>query len=272
MYGDDALERTATRSFAYWEARARRFAGDGEGLAAVCSYGMPRFYNRAIDLCQRLALRPWLAVPAGTRVLDVGCGIGRWSRELATRGADVTGVDLSDTMVAEATRRTVVAGLSARCRFLAQDLAEVDVPGPFGLVLGVTVLQHILDAERLKAAMQGLVRQVAPGGRIVLLEAAPTRAVRRCDSAIFSARSLAFYRALFERCGLAVETTTGVDPMPLKTLFLPYYGRLPRPIALCGLAAVTAASLPVDALLGRRLTLASWHKVFVLRHASQLPA
>ena len=34
----------------YWEERARRFAADGAGLAAVCSFGMPLFYNRAIDL------------------------------------------------------------------------------------------------------------------------------------------------------------------------------------------------------------------------------
>jgi 2-polyprenyl-3-methyl-5-hydroxy-6-metoxy-1,4-benzoquinol methylase len=272
IYSNNGLERSATTAFAYWEARARRFAVKGEGLAAVCSYGMPRFYNRAIDLCQRLALRPWLALPAGTRVLDVGCGVGRWSREMAARGADVTGVDLSNTMVTEAVRRAAAAGLSARCRFLAQDLAELQVPGRFGLVLGVTVMQHILDEDRVLAAMQRLARHLAPKGRIVLLEAAPTRPVRRCDSSIFSARSLAFYLALFQRCDLAVEAITGVDPMPLKTRFLPYYGRLPRPVALCGLAAVTAASLPLDALLGRQLMHASWHKVFVLRHAHRRPA
>src|SRR5262249_43034291 len=41
----------------YWEDRARRFAKQGYGLAAVCSYGMPEFYNRAIHLEQYLALR-----------------------------------------------------------------------------------------------------------------------------------------------------------------------------------------------------------------------
>jgi SAM-dependent methyltransferase len=72
---------TSTAS-SYWEERARRFAIEGEGLAAVRSYGMPAFYNRVIDLCQRLALAPWLRVRPGTRVLDVGCGVGRWCREL----------------------------------------------------------------------------------------------------------------------------------------------------------------------------------------------
>jgi hypothetical protein len=42
---------------------------------------------------------------------------------------------------------------------------------------------------------------------------------------------------------------------------------LPKPIALAGLAAVTALALPVDVLLGRRLMKQSWHKVFVLKHA-----
>ena len=67
----------------YWEERARRFGGTGAGLAAVCSYGMPWFYNRYIDLTQWLALSPWLDVAVGTSVLDVGCGVGRWSRRLA---------------------------------------------------------------------------------------------------------------------------------------------------------------------------------------------
>ena len=36
------------RPAAYWEERARRFAGEGAGLGAVCAYGMPEFYNRMI--------------------------------------------------------------------------------------------------------------------------------------------------------------------------------------------------------------------------------
>src|SRR4029077_19830606 len=36
------------QSRVYWEERARRFATEGNALAAVCSYGMPAFYNRVI--------------------------------------------------------------------------------------------------------------------------------------------------------------------------------------------------------------------------------
>ena len=139
--------RQIYRPDAYWEDRARRFAAEGDGLAAVCAYGMPEFYNRAIHLTQRLALAPWLRVAPGTRVLDVGCGVGRWSRLLAARGAQVTGIDLSATMIAEAQRRAAAAGVAGRCRFLVQDSALLNIGERFDLVLGVTVLQHMLDSQ-----------------------------------------------------------------------------------------------------------------------------
>lgn len=250
----------------YWEDRARRYAGHGAGLAAVCSYGMPGFYNRATELCQRLALRPWLKLPRGKSVLDVGCGVGRWSRLLAAHGADVTGVDLSATMVAEATRRAEAEGLGARCRFRVEDLVELELGERFELVLGVTVLQHIIDPARVEQAVTKLAAHLRPNGRMVLLEVAPSRAQSRCDSPIFQARTLENYRAVLGAAGLRLEAVTGVDPVPLKPWFLPYYKALPRPVAFAGLAAVTALSVPIDALFGRRWVTRSWHKVLVLRH------
>ena len=256
---------------AYWEERARRFAAEGEGLAAVCSYGMPDFYNRMIHVSQRLALSPWLRVSPGRRVLDVGCGIGRWSRQLAARGALVTGVDLSPTMVAEARRRAAAAGVASRCRFLVQDLACLDAGERYDLVLGVTVLQHILDQSALHRAVLRLTGHLAPGGRMVLLEAAPVDPPDRCNTTVFKARDRRSYLNLFESCGLRCEAITGVDPTPFKTWLLPYLSRLPRPLAVAALALVTAASTPIDALFGRVLVARSWHAVFVLQHSRRHP-
>lgn len=251
----------------YWEERARRYAGSGDGLQAVCSYGMPAFYNVAIDMTQRLALDPWLAVPPRTGVLDVACGVGRWSRLLARRGARVTGVDLAPTMVEEARRRAERDGVASNCRFLQADLAELDLGARFPLVLGVTVLQHIMDPTRFQAAVERLARHLAPGGRAVLLEAAPSHPTARWDSVTFTARTEADYRGAFERAGLRCVRVTGVDPMPLKIRFLPRYRSLPRPAAIGGLAALTALTLPIELLLGRSWVSSSWHKVFVLERA-----
>jgi 2-polyprenyl-3-methyl-5-hydroxy-6-metoxy-1,4-benzoquinol methylase len=253
----------------YWEERARRFAVEGDGLAAVCSYGMPGFYNRLIDFCQRRALAPWLKAGPGTRVLDVGCGVGRWSRLLASRGALVTGVDLSPTMIAEAERRAAAGGLTSRCRFIVQDSVALEVAGSFDLILCVTMLQHILDVGALRCALQRMASHLAPQGRLVILEAAPARMANRCNTAVFTARHRAVYLRLFRECGLQVQAIRGVDPAPFRTWLLPHLPRLPRTLRLIALALVTALSAPVDALCGRLFTERSWHALFVLQHDSR---
>ena len=248
----------------YWDDRARCFAAQGDGLAAVCSYGMPGFYNGLTHLAQSLALAKWLRVPPGTRVLDVGCGVGRWSRLLASRGAVVTGVDLSRVMIEEAERRAARAGVSDRCRFFVQDAATLAADGTFDLVLAVTVLQHILDPALLSAAVERMADHLAPGGRMILLEAAPANLSSRCDSAVFKARSRAAYLRLFSAHGLELRALNGVDPAPFKRWLLPQLKRVPTPLAKAALAAVTALSVPVDLPFGRIARRGSWHAVFVL--------
>jgi 2-polyprenyl-3-methyl-5-hydroxy-6-metoxy-1,4-benzoquinol methylase len=251
----------------YWEERARRFATEGNALAAVCSYGMPAFYNRVIHFCQRLALEPWLRVRPGSSVLDVGCGVGRWSRRLASQGARVTGIDLSPTMIAQAKRRAAAQGVMEQCRFFVQDLVALDAGQKFDLVLSVTVLQHILEPQALRAAMRRMAAHLSEGGTLILLEAAPNRAVEDCDSPIFRARARSAYLQLFADCGLRVRAISGVDPAPFKTWLLPYLPRLPRRVRMAALAIVTALSIPIDVLFGRRAVGRSWHAVFILEHA-----
>lgn len=248
----------------YWEQRARRFAREGDGLRAVCSYGMPWFYNRYIHLTQWRALRPWLKFSERVSVLEVGCGVGRWSRRMARGGATVTGIDLSPTMVAEASRRARQEGIARRCCFLVADVAELTLSNQFESIVGVTVLQHIIDDERFEAAVLRLAAHLTPGGRMVLLEAAPSRPASRCDSRTFKARQACRYLSAFERAGLHCVAIAGVDPTPLKTALLPSYARLPRPVGTMVLAGVTALSLPLDLAAAKWLVDSSWHKVFVL--------
>jgi SAM-dependent methyltransferase len=245
----------------YWEERAQLFACSGAGLAAVCSYGMPWFYNAEIHLTQYRALSPHLRLAPGTSVLDVGCGIGRWSRLAARRGARVVGVDLSPTMINEARRRTA----HSNCRFVVDDIASFDLGERFDRVVAVTVLQHILEDDRLRDAVANIARHLAPDGRAIILEAAPSRRNGRCDTGVFRARTAEEYSAIFAEAGLTTVAVAGVDPAPFKTMLLPHYRSLPPGLRQAALFAVTAASLPIDVILGRHCATLSWHKVFVLR-------
>ena len=250
----------------FWESRARQFAGEGAGLRAVCSYAMPGLYNWGIDLTQRLALRRLIrSIPPGARVLDYGCGIGRWTREIARRGALVTGVDFSGSMLAQAKSRTDSAGLSSSCHFIPSDVTDLELADKFDVIVGVTVLQHILDEDRLSRTIACLASHLKPGGRLIVLEAAPSRSYAQADTSTFRARTLSTYTSAIAACGLDIEEIRGVDPAPFKLWVVPRFYVGSRLIAHVALAAATLCSLPFDLLLSRYLTRRSWHKVIVAR-------
>ena len=256
----------------FWEARAQRFAASGEGLKAICSYAMPGFYNRAIDVTQRAAMKSLIgAIPRGAQVLDYGCGVGRWTRELARRGAYVTAVDFSATMLHEARTRTSAAGLAERCRFIHCDVTMLDLTERFDVVMGVTVLQHVLDEADLEQTIARLARHLKPGGRMILVEAAPSQEHQRCDTVTFRARPLASYLEKMRKAGLDVTRIQGVDPSPLKLWVVPRFKVWPRAVAVGVLALATLISLPLDVLFARLLTRYSWHKIVVATAAGAPP-
>jgi len=249
----------------YWERRARRYGQQALGLGAVCSYGMPWLYNFAIELCQRRALAPWLRRKRIGTALDVGCGVGRWSLRLAALGLQVVGLDLSPFMIERAARRSREAGVSAT--FVTGDVSHLALTRRFDLILCVTVLQHITDANEAARAVENLAAHLAPDGELLLLEAAPSGESRRCDTGVFKARTIDWYRETLGRCGLRIACVRGVDPMPLKTLLLPHYKRLPTALQPVIASATAAVSLPFDWLLGPYLSRHSWHKVIAARRA-----
>ncbi len=106
-----------------------------------------------------------LGLRSGMRVLDVGCGPGRHAHELARRGIEVHGVDISRRFVELATADAPSGATFERCdaRAMAFD-AEFDAAiclcqGAFGLM---TADGH--DA----VVLSGIARALRPGGRLAL--------------------------------------------------------------------------------------------------------
>lgn len=67
------------------------------------------------------------------KILDVGCGTGRHSVELALRGYQVTGIDLSESQLTEARRKAADRGLDIR--FLRMDARDFNFRGEFDLAI-----------------------------------------------------------------------------------------------------------------------------------------
>ena len=103
-----------------------------------------------------------LGAGRGTRVADVGCGIGTVLADLRELGAAVVGVDVSEVMIREAARRVPDAELHV-ADAAALPLADASVDG----YRAERVYQHLADgAPALAEAM----RVLRPGGRIVLVD------------------------------------------------------------------------------------------------------
>src|SRR5947209_12893941 len=104
------------------------------------------------ELLQVLAPRP------GERILDVGCGTGRLTAEIANSGAEVVGIDYSPTMVAQARANF------PQLRFETQDACNMPYHGEFDAVFSNAALHWIQPAEEAAAAMS---RALKRGGRLV---------------------------------------------------------------------------------------------------------
>jgi glycosyltransferase involved in cell wall biosynthesis/SAM-dependent methyltransferase len=158
-----------------------------------------------------------LALPAGARVLDVGCGSGWLSEFFARLGYDVTGIDISEELVAMATERVrrvpydVDHEVPLRCRFLVHDVETLPLQEKFDAVICYDALHHFEDE---RAVMRHLAAMLEIGGLLFILEgempdadsatADELRDVMQRYGTLESPFSGAYLRELFDLHGFAV--------------------------------------------------------------------
>lgn len=154
-----------------WDERARQ----GTGWQSVIDPGdRDGLKNGLIDRIQWNAIEPWLR--GRSRLLDYGCGVGRFARRVLEAGVAYTGVDASAAMIEAAVRGH--AGLPAPLqppRFLhAPQLPLPLADASFDAVLSVGVLQCLQTSEgsQLREAVADLARVLAPGGELLMIEQA----------------------------------------------------------------------------------------------------
>lgn len=104
--------------------------------------------------------------PGGLDALDIGCGTGFLSLELAQRGHRVTGIDFAPAMLALARRKAMEAG--ADIHFEEADAENLPLP-PLSFDLVVT--RHVLwTLPHPEAAIDEWIRVLRPGGRLAVID------------------------------------------------------------------------------------------------------
>ena len=100
---------------------------------------------------------------AGKKVLDVGCGGGILAEAMARRGAQVTGIDLSEKGLRVAELHLIESKLNIVYRRVMAEEFAADHPGEFDVVTCMELLEHVPEPASMVAACARLVRA---GGQV----------------------------------------------------------------------------------------------------------
>ena len=114
-----------------------------------------------------------LALPAGSRILDVGCGSGWFCEYLSRLGYRMTGIDVSPEMIAIARERLSKVPYGAdhetglNCQFIVHDIESGPLDERFDAILCYDALHHFEDE---KAVLANLNAMIDYGGQFFLIE------------------------------------------------------------------------------------------------------
>jgi SAM-dependent methyltransferase len=162
------------RNTAVWASEAAFFDAQAVAAAGRVQAGVPR------DVLERYRhpTRPWhnkefrfrlLGDVDGVRILDVGCGMGENAVLLASRGALVTGVDVSAKSIDAARRLANATPLARRPEFVCAPLETAHLEeDSFDVLWGDGVLHHVL--HDLDGILARIVRFGREGALVVFSE------------------------------------------------------------------------------------------------------
>ncbi|MER7082175.1 Methyltransferase domain-containing protein [Saccharopolyspora kobensis] len=194
----------------YSELEARRLGDQANALAALLHEGT--------------------SYPAGSKVLEVGCGIGAQTVHLvaSSPGARIVAVDVNDASLAQARARVAATAPDAQVEWCRADLFDLPFPeASFDHLFVCFVLEHLRDPQRALVELRRLLR---PGGTITAIEGDH-------GSALFHPDSAAARAAI--NCQVQLQSTAGGDAL---------IGRKLQPLlANAGYGGITVQARPVYA-------------------------
>ena len=146
------------RSKGYWEDVAEEFdtfyRKEKDALRRVIDKlfrkGMTERLNYTLQECESVD---------GKKVLDIGCGSGRITIELAKRGAHVVGVDSSQSMLEIASSVAKKCGVENRCSFIRDDFLNHTFNEDFHISIALGFFDYTEDPAPHLKKMRSLTKE-----------------------------------------------------------------------------------------------------------------
>jgi 2-polyprenyl-3-methyl-5-hydroxy-6-metoxy-1,4-benzoquinol methylase len=120
-------------------------------------------------------------IQKGSRILDVGCGVGRHSLELARRGYKTVGVDITSSFIEIASRTAKAEGLEAN--FFVKDARRLEFDNEFDAAICLCEGAFGLagDEQGHRDILKGVYRALRPGGMFILTAISGLISIRNAD-------------------------------------------------------------------------------------------
>ncbi len=160
------------------------------------------------------------------RVLDVGCGTGRWSFWFAERGCQVIGIDRSHEMISLCKRHQQEAGIQS-LTFHCRDANDWKDFGDFELVFAGGVLQYMEDHE-VESFTKEAGRHLAKDGLCLTRDSVLPRTMRSTTQCPVIYRTPEAYLELFASQGFKRQDHRRAFVYPQLMSKLPPWVRLPK--------------------------------------------
>jgi 2-polyprenyl-3-methyl-5-hydroxy-6-metoxy-1,4-benzoquinol methylase len=187
---------------------------------------------------ERANRRAALIIRAGqlnekSRILEIGCGTGLFTKKFAETDAHITAVDISIDLIKQAREQ---CKSEKRVEFICGQFEELSLPETFDTIVGSSVLHH-LDVEK---SVHAIFQMLKPGGRLAFAEPNmlnpqifAERTFLRNYSKYTSPDETAFVRWAFQRL-LEAEGFVKVQIRPFDWLHPATPKRLIKPLTAAG--------------------------------------
>jgi ubiquinone/menaquinone biosynthesis C-methylase UbiE len=152
----------------FWKEHSEHYLDyDDKGYAAVCYTGMPVWFNRFFDFFQKKCFFYLVrkADLCNKKILDIGCGVGRWVSLFLRKSPYVFGIDIDEARLVKARKNTL--NKAHLTKMSAENLKFKD--GEFDFINCVTVLQHIPYKDKSKV-IEEMCRVCKKNGYILIIE------------------------------------------------------------------------------------------------------